>query len=266
MGLVMAVFLVSAVYYIGANIIERQRTIAENAAAAAEYTPGAVIPTESAQPAEPVSVGDFAAAAVVLRDTDAPFNLTVVGDSTGYPQQGWLMASLTDLREVTGRTISYHLWNTDTNAYEPAQIIGNGEPTLIVWNGSAPGKTPEYSTEHLAAMMPETPDMLIINHGHNTDSANKIHRLVEDAARLAGEGAAIGVMLQNPEAGAGEKDQTFIMNHLAEKVRDWPGVVLIDAYSPLAESQADVLMEDGVHPTEQGYRIWADTFLNSLGL
>ncbi|WP_139318521.1 hypothetical protein [Kocuria sp. CNJ-770] len=61
-----------------------------------------------------------------------------------------------------------HTWNVDTNKYSAiTDIPGAGEP-IVVWNGFASGQSAKYSLENAKAMAPETPDLLVVNHGHGT--------------------------------------------------------------------------------------------------
>lgn len=251
----------AVVAMLGFTFAKQQELVAHNAVEVAKYTPKPV-PTET-----PISVkvGDFKAAANKLRTTDAPFTLAIVGDSTGFPDQGWLVTSLRDIHEATGRVIALHTWNNETAEYGPVRIIGEGKPTLTVWNGSAPGKDAAYSLQNLNALMPKTPDMLILNHGHNVKLTGTLRGLIVQTAAKAGPKAAVGIMKQNPETTAGQAFQASRMATVDAAAKEFKGIQLIDAYAVFDATNPKLIMEDGIHPTAEGYRLWADVFLRRLG-
>jgi lysophospholipase L1-like esterase len=231
-------------------------------AATVSYTPEPLpTPTAVALP----KISSFDAAAQKLRTTEDPFTLTIVGDSTGFAEQGWVVASLKDINRATGRTIEFSTWNMASGKYDPARTIGTGAPTLTVWNGSAPGKDATYSRTNLAALMPAKTDLLIINHGHNVGLPDTMRTMLVDAAAKAGPGSAVAIMKQNPEVGAGQSAQENRMKAVASIAADFPGVELIDAFAAFDVRNPALLMPDGVHPTAEGYRLWADVFLRRLG-
>lgn len=260
---VFACLAAAVVAVLGGMFVNQQELLARNVSEAAKFTPKPV-PTATAATVS-VKVANLKAAADKLRTTDEPFTLTVVGDSTGFPDQGWLVTSLRDIHEATGRVIALHTWNNETTEYGPVRIIGEGEPTLTVWNGSAPGKDAAYSLQNLNALMPKTPDMLILNHGHNVKLTGTLRSLVVQTAAKAGPKAAVGIMKQNPETSAGQAFQASRMATVDAAAKEFKGVQLIDAYSAFDLNNPKLLTDDGIHPTAEGYRLWADVFLRRLG-
>jgi hypothetical protein len=260
----LACLAVAVVAVLGFTFAKQQELIAHNVVEAAKFTPKPVPKATAATVS--VKVASFKAATDKLRTTDAPFVLQVVGDSTGFPDQGWLVTALQDIQESTGRVIALHTWNNETAKYDPARIMGEGEPTLTVWNGSAPGKDAAYSLNNLSALMSvKNPDMLILNHGHNVKLTGTIRSLVVQAAEKAGPKTAVAIMKQNPESSAGQAFQASRMAMVDATAKEFKGVQLIDAYSAFDVTNPKLLMSDGIHPTAEGYRLWADVFLRRLG-
>lgn len=259
----LAVLAAAVVTLLGFIYVNQQAVITQNVAEAAKFTPKPV-PTATAATVS-VKVAAFKAATDKLRTTDAPFVLQVVGDSTGFPDQGWLVTSLQDIHEATGRVIALHTWNNETTKYDPVRIIGDGEPTLTVWNGSAPAKDAAYSMQNLATLMPVKPDLLILNHGHNVKLIGTLRSLLVQTAAKAGPKAAVAVMKQNPEAGAGQAFQAARMATVEATAKEFRGIELIDAYAVFDLKNPKLILEDGIHPTAEGYRLWADVFLRRLG-
>lgn len=214
---------------------------------------------------EPLDVGDFDAVAAKLRTTPEPITITVIGDSTGYPPQAWVETSLKDIANSTGRAVTLHVWDNNAAAYSPPRKVGTGEPTLTVWNGSASGKDAQYSLNNLDALMPETPDLLIINHGHNVGLTSSIEGLLVEASRKA-PGAAVAVMKQNKETLTTAAVQSLRMAEVQQIAAKYPGVRLIDAFALFPDTGGTLMMDDGVHPNAAGYRVWADEFLKALGV
>lgn len=238
---------------------EREREVAEQVAA---FTPAPVQRLTPEAERDPIVVGDFDAAATKLRDTVEPFTLTVVGDSTGFPAQGWVEASLRVIGEQTGRTYSIRTWNNDTGAYGPARVFGEGEPDLIVWNGSAPGKDAGYSLDNIAGLIPEPSDILVINHGHNVAAPDTLDRLIREAATTTGPDRAVAIVKQNPQTGPTARRQEQNTQRVASIAEVNPGIALIDAHTAVPPA---LVLPDGIHPTDEGYQAWADAFLTRLG-
>lgn len=211
-------------------------------------------------------VADFEAAAAKLREAKEPFSLTVIGDSTSYAKQGWVEVSAREISERSGRAVSIQTWNIETNAYDPEQLIGQGEPLLTIWNGSAPGRDAEYSMKNLAALMPQKPDLLVFNHGHNVAEMESLRGLIYNAATTAGSQTAVAVMKQNPRVDEGAAAHVAKMELLPQMVADYPGVKLIDGFAAFGQDATSLLLEDGVHPNQFGYQKWADVFMQSLGI
>lgn len=217
-------------------------------------------------------VGAVPVAEVVpaLADPAQNFTLTVVGDSTGFPRQGWVEATMRQVRAATGRTISMRTWNQEKGEYDAPRVFGSGEPTLIVWNGSAPGRDAGYSVQNLDALMPEPSDLVIVNHGHNIAAPAyaeaQLGRLFDAIRPKLATSTAVLMTTQNPETGPGVERQKAVTD-ASKQTAERYGVEVLDPYAAY-EQRADMpalLMPDGVHPNEVGYRVWAELVTQKLG-
>jgi len=199
-----------------------------------------------------------------------PVTIVVVGDSTGYSDQQWVMTMAADLSTKYNRTTEISRWNRDTLAYDGKSPVGDGTGApLTIWNGSAPGEAPVYSTANLSALIPDAePSLIIVSHGHNTGPDP-----VLDISRLASKITAsfpdtpLAVTIQNP---ALTTDST-VMGERSAAIRSWIGEhsdwVGIDVYAAYT-TQPDIesLYLDERHPNEAGGRVWADAAEAALSI
>lgn len=238
----------------------QQEALAKHAAEAAAYKPAPVtLPTQQA-----LKVGSFKAAAAKLREAKSPFTLTVIGDSTGFPKQGWVEVIAQEISGRSNRAVSVRTWNMNTSSYDAEHRYGEGEPLLTIWNGSAPGRDAAYSYAHLTEMVKGRSDLVIINHGHNVPDIQYLRHLTYRLAEVSG-GAAMAITKQNPRTDVGAKEQAEKMAAVAPMVSELPGVVLLDAWAAYPADPTPWLSKDGVHPSPEGYQAWANVVLARLG-
>lgn len=225
----------------------------------ANAQPGTSAPTQT------LKVGDFQAVAQKLRAGAQPFTITVIGDSTGYPKQGWVEFAAESLSKKLSRTVTVSVWNQDTSSYDVPHSYGSGEPAVTIWNGSASGKDPVYSMANLSKLNKGPSDLVVINHGHNVQGTETVRTLMYQVANVSG-GAAMAVVKQNPRTDPGAPGQEDRVGKIAGIATSFPGVQLLDVHKVFPADPAPWLSADGVHPNNQGYRAWADVFLASVGL
>ncbi len=248
----------------GGLYLRQQEVIRENAGAAKQYTPSPVEaitapPTDATEDQPDGS----------LNDPSTPYTVNLLGDSTGNDVGEFVYQAFTTLGEETGRPVIIHNWSTDTNSYltETQVSEGEGEP-IVVWNGSAPGKSPAYSLELAAKLMPETPDLLVINHGHNAATApqavNGIQSLAVLPQRLFEQETEVMVTLQNPRLDDGDAIHDQIVEQL-KNVYAETDVTLVDVDAAFRAGDITAyLNDDGLHPSQAGSTVWAETFLQAL--
>ncbi|MEX5237808.1 SGNH/GDSL hydrolase family protein [Kocuria arenosa] len=198
--------------------------------------------------------------------------MAVLGDSTGNEDSEWVHLLTLALAEKTGRPAEVHTWSVDTESYGmPKKYTGDGEP-IIVWNASAPGKHTGYSLDHCHDMVPQRPDMLIVNHGHNQADARDTSEEVQSIANWARtswrQPPALAVTLQNPRTDALADEHARIVARLRQDVPAQGAAILIDVFSAFEASHdvSALLRPDGFHPSDAGETLWADVAWRSLGL
>jgi hypothetical protein len=204
-----------------------------------------------------------------LSDTEA-LTIVVVGDSTGYEDQQWVMTMAKDLSARYNRTTEVSRWNRDTLAYDTTSLVGTGTGApLTIWNGSAPGEAPVYSSTNLDALIPMAdPSMIIVSHGHNTgpDPVLDISRLLTKITNVYPE-TPLAVTVQNPaltsDPVVAAENSSAIRNWIGEHA-DW---VAIDVYTAFTtQPDMESLYLDARHPNVAGGRVWADTVEVALGI
>lgn len=205
-----------------------------------------------------------------LADPAQPWTLGVIGDSTGDAKDEWVYKSVAALAAKHGRPAVIRTWSIDTQSYKPQETIAEGAGAPItVWNGSAAGKDTAYSKQFVTAMMPERPDLLIVNHGHNTvggvQAKQGVYALVDWAVSAWPAPPAIAVMLQNPRTDANAVRQDSVVENLRGQ---WTGsdVTLIDAYKAFTDHGGlpGLLLPDGFHPNAAGSDVWTSAVLAVL--
>jgi lysophospholipase L1-like esterase len=214
-------------------------------------------PTEApGGPADPL-----AAAREALAGED-DVTVAVLGDSTGNERSEWVHLWATALAEEHPVTISH--WNesegTSYNAPDVLSEDGEGSPVTI-WSGSIAGATAASSAELLPGIMPERPDFVIYNFGHNstldevTGHFDQLHGAVTE--RYADVPAI--VVLQNPQVEDANAD-------VRDAVEQWAqdnGLGVIDVAAVWPEAAWPWLVDE-VHPSQQGQDLWAETVAEAL--
>lgn len=211
-----------------------------------------------------LKVGDFQSVVEKLRSGAQPFTITVIGDSTGYPKQGWVEFAAESLSKTLSRTVTVSVWNQDTSSYDAPHSYGSGDPAVTIWNGSASGKDPVYSMANLSKLNKGPSDLVVINHGHNVQGIETVRNLMYQVANVSG-GAAMAVVKQNPRTDPGAPGQEDRVKKIEGIAASFPGVQLLNVHEAFPADPAPWLSADGVHPNNQGYRAWADVFLASVG-
>ncbi|WP_422758305.1 SGNH/GDSL hydrolase family protein [Paenarthrobacter sp. C1] len=232
---------------------------------APKVAPIASSPTPSASTTKTV-----ATIAPTLKTQGQRFVLAVLGDSTGNGPDEWVRLTVDSIVEKTGRTASISTWNMDTAKYDMPEIVGSGTPDLIVYNGSASGKRPVYSSENLPVMLPEKADLVIINHGHNNatpvEARTQIADLIAQVKAGASADAAFALTLQNPRMDNAKDNAALVVQGIRAQAALFPDVTVIDANAAFTAAGAlpSLLLPDGLHPSPEGSKIWAQTVLKAL--
>lgn len=217
-----------------------------------------------------------------LEQTDRPFNVVMIGDSTGAALKGWGPQVSAWLGQQTGRTVNFLAWfmpakgeGKDDYSPGPWNIEdGPGPGVINVWNGSAPGTTAEYAEKHMDTQFPlpaKDVDLIFFNYGHNYGPSALVTEgawFMENVLVEEFPNAAIVPILQNPESKKSPQYATTRDNQV--EFRDWlDGWTFdwIDVWSAFARypgGHEQLIDETRVHPTDEGYALWADVVIDRL--
>lgn len=228
------------------------------------YTPPSTTAVDSSQhpPFNPARVGQ-------ALESNRPYVISILGDSTGNDPGEWVDLIAQRISVAYRRTVTVHDWNDDSSSYNPPRTYGAGAP-VTVWNASARGKGPEYSRQWYKMMAPDPVDLTIVNHSHNSleRSIPGIAELVRIAYANTEPGGGVAVVLQNPRT-----DQFAVRGQVTtddlRRIYSDPnkGVVVIDVNAAFrGRDLATLLKPDGLHPTESGSQLWADTVASAMQL
>jgi hypothetical protein len=218
----------------------------------------------------PRVLADLDPTMALLDDKTRTWTLGVLGDSTGDAPDEWVYLTAHKLGAMYDRPVVIHDWNNAAQKYVSTTKTREGaNAPVVVWNGSARGKNTSYSFQHWATMLPERPDLLIVNHGHNQSGAAAasagIHSLIDWATAAWKVPPAAAVVLQNPRLDRFTKRQESVVATVRE---DWTGslVAVIDAHSAYRKhnNMRSLLHEDGLHPNDAGSVVWAEAAFRTL--
>lgn len=230
------------------------------AAVVAGCMDGSPSPERTAETKEPLD-----RACQVLRGGGS-LTVSVLGDSTGNDSNEW--AALWAQRLGEDHQVTMLRWNDKNERWDRPQLTyGESGSTVRIWNFSAPGRTPEYASKRVQRAVPERPDLILFNYGHNNASGEVQQQydtlLTLVRSRWASRAAEV-VILQNPELGARATSQTAVRDGI-KSFAAGAGVPVIDVSARFAAaSDVASLMADEVHPNEKGSMLWAQTISSSL--
>jgi len=209
----------------------------------------------------------------LLKDPQRVWTLGVLGDSTGNGTDEWVYLTAEAMSVKYHRPVTIHNWNIDNNTYADATVVGEGAgKPIVIWNGSASGKNMEYSYQHRAVMIPEQPDLVIVNHGHNLGTAQEArvgsYKLVDWVTNAWEKSPAVAVTLQNPRTDKVADKHAAVVQSLRDQ---WTGapVALIDAWKAFKDATpntASLLRDDSFHPNPAGEVVWAEAVKRALGV
>ncbi|WP_345262745.1 SGNH/GDSL hydrolase family protein [Nocardioides nanhaiensis] len=207
-----------------------------------------------------------------------PFNIFIVGDSTGISERGWQRQLMAWLGEKTGRAVSFTQWFTTEDGgqgyYKPFELVGGGGAPINVYNASAGGKGWDYTEETLSETMDpldgKRVDLLIVNHGHNVFPAGDYYaegvlRVMDPLVR---EHPEMGVLLmkQNPEKNSNRDSAMRSVSRQIDFYSEETGAMFVDVFAAFEETgQPESLIDKTkFHPTPKGYVLWFETVRDAL--
>ena len=221
-------------------------------------------PEPKAAPPVPDAVETLAASLANDRTT----TFAVVGDSTGDNVGEWVYMIAVWIGTTYDKSVTIQTWDSVAGYYHPAQSMTEGKSgSVMIFNGSAPGRDMQYSTEYLAALLPSSREIgsVFVSHAHNQapkDIKGPLTVLANAIAELHPE-SKLGVVLQNPDnlPDVLQRERVESMRAWAER-RGIPTIDVLDAF--LATGDFSPLLADRLHPNEAGYEVWASVFEAAL--
>ena len=200
----------------------------------------------------------LASARAALASTE-PVVVSVLGDSTSNARQEWVHRWAQELSDERPVTISH--WDEAGQAgfVEPDVLSesGDGSP-LTIWSGSQSGADATYALDVLSVIIPESPDLVVLNFGHNqtVDSAASDFAQLLTSLRDAYGDVPVVVVLQQPQVDDANAE-------VREAISAWAaseGLGTIDVAQAFLETDdITALLQDELHPNDDGSRLWART-------
>ncbi|MDN4463876.1 SGNH/GDSL hydrolase family protein [Microbacterium aurantiacum] len=224
----------------------------------------------------PTGIGDFLG---LIRSGQRDVNIVALGDSTTMSvTNAWGLQLATRLAAMfPTHTVKRYQWNYGvSDAYLAADqtFAGTGPRTIHVWLAGAPGQTWNYqlNAARRSIILASNPDLLMLNHGHNTYTSADPESTRRDFAvqsietlRAETPNAAVVLMSQNPRTdtpGRAEKMADIYRRVAAER-----GYAFVDVTQAFHDDgrALSVLVNQSetpsVHPTPTGFDVWAEAVM-----
>lgn len=157
-------------------------------------------------------------------------------------------------------TVNYYTWSTTSGKYNPPETLqlGSSGKTLYFYNAAVAGTQPQFLMGQYfeKAYVPRQADLLILNHGHNTDYnvPSSVHAgmLLAVAYQMVTRHPNAGVIIfsQNPLR---DNDQGTARSNGARQAAIASGFSLVDANALFLNSGKPAnWYVDNVHPSSIG--------------
>lgn len=217
---------------------------------------------EKAATEEPPAVDDPPREAIDLLASGDPVTVTVLGDSTGDSTSEWVHLWAQGLAADRPVTIAHWKQDPGTAFYPQVVLSDEGDAGRVtIWNGSVADGTAAEALEEIDALVPEIPDLVLLNFGH----AQSVFTVVEELQALHEEvQAAYGdvptlLILQNPQ----RDDANASVREAAASWAAGADVRVIDVASVFEGTGVDLLSDD-TQPDDVGQELWARTVGDAL--
>ncbi|RWZ61509.1 hypothetical protein ELQ92_11055 [Labedella populi] len=215
----------------------------------------------------------FADAWTRISDPAREFVVVVLGDSTGNERGEWVDRAFRTLAEELDRPLIEHPWNVQSARYADPLTVNrdaDGAP-IVVWNGSASGKTAAYSLDNYDSLVPQQPDVLFLNHGLNNvrrpetvgaEFSDVLTRTERTWPRSVGYSA----LLENPRFDDWATAHDAVLGGVRSWLEERPFVLGIDVHGAYLahDDVATLLTVDLLHPSPAGSRVTAETVLLAI--
>ncbi len=247
--------------------IEEDRTAA-GSPPATSATPDATGSTDQgSDPRDERPGADALSAAREVLDRDDPLVVAALGDSTGNETWEWVYGwarLLAQTRPVA--VLSWNEWSED-GYIEPRMLPGpaDGMGAVTLYSGHQSGAPAGYVAEHADDLLPEPPDLVILNFGHNDTVAGATEGLEEAmraVRRVATDDVPVVVTLQQPQ----EEDANAEVRAAVRAFAVEQGLGVIDVAAAFEDSGSELedLLADPVHPNEAGAALWTEAVARAL--
>lgn len=217
---------------------------------------GAAVTQEPVDDAQPVAALEVAR--MVLQSPE-PVTISALGDSTSNTRQEWVHLWAQTLAHDRPVTISHWNESTEEGFVEPDVLSTSGDGSRVtIWSGSQGGASAAYPAQRLDVMVPETPDLVLLSFGHNqsAETVQAQFQALLDAVRGSHDDVPVVVVLQQPQAADANAEVRKLIREWAEA----EGLAIVDvAAAFLAQDGFEDLLEDPVHPNQEGSQLWART-------
>lgn len=224
----------------------------------------APLPTQTAT-AEPEPVSPEMVRALV--EADHPLTVSVLGDSTGNDSYEWVSVWAGMLAQH--RAVTLHVWDDDRHARQEPQVLSTVGSPVTIWNMSAPGQSANYPEPMIRKAVPERPDLVIYNYGHNNtpdDIDVQLYATMQAVKRAYGDVPGV-LIAQNPSTTDLSQRQRETVWKVIHEVGPGNGMPVVDVFHPFESAPGPVgrLLVDGTHPNAAGGRLWAQVVARTIG-
>lgn len=223
---------------------------------------------------EPPAPSPLELAREVLQGED-PVVVLALGDSTGNDLGEWTYRWARSLAETRPTSISpWNEWTED--GYVEAEALSTAEGlgledgadrgAVLVLSGHQSGAAAAYPASRIEALVPEQPDLVILNFGHNNSVDDVAEGLDETLAALrdqVGDDVPVVVTLQQPQFADQNADVREVVAAWAEE-NDLPTIDVAARFQQEREDPGE-LLTDALHPNDEGSALWAEVVGEVLG-
>lgn len=193
-----------------------------------------------------------------------PVVVSVLGDSTSNARQEWVHRWAQDLSGERPVTISHWDETSESGFVEPDVLSDTDDGSaLTIWSGSQSGADATYAVDLLPVIIPEAPDLILLSYGHNEtvqSAASNFEELLVSLRDDFGD-VPVVVVLQQPQIDDANAD-------VRDEISDWAhsqGLGTIDIAEAFLETDDfTTLLQDEMHPNDDGSRLWAQTVETAL--
>jgi len=205
------------------------------------------------------------AAITTLVEADRPVTFAVLGDGTGDEDGEWV-SRFGRLLGDTRRVVLHNLDQSDPTRYADQVVYGTSGPETVIWNGSRRGAEADYAAERLDFLVPQKPDVVVLNYGRD-DHASQIASALTTtlkAVRAKWPGVPVVTTLQPP-------DRDDVIGPVRVATEEWseqhqlPTIDVAQAFSEAGDPNSFVSVLDPPSVNAKGGRLWARTAYAAFG-